>query len=221
LTVTNGTALCHDFGEVTEWPIVRHWKCRVGVKPHRGFESRPLRLGGCSSGMMNVPISPFLQRHRGFWPSHVAGALSLWHSGAFYPWCVSGRHRRLTPAPGPGRGVGDTPGIKWNERNHSADPAAGGRALPMAMGIRAVAGASEEPQAGGKVPNLAGRWWRCCVGAWVRGCQTGRHRPSGRTADTATRTGSVASDGRPTGKPGCSAWATAAYEELASASGLA
>ena len=32
-----------DPGEVTEWPIVRHWKCRVGVKPHRGFESRPLR----------------------------------------------------------------------------------------------------------------------------------------------------------------------------------
>ena len=31
-------------GEVTEWPIVRHWKCRVGVKPHRGFESRPLRF---------------------------------------------------------------------------------------------------------------------------------------------------------------------------------
>src|SRR5438876_10366144 len=33
-----------EFGEVTEWPIVRHWKCRVGVKPHRGFESRPLRF---------------------------------------------------------------------------------------------------------------------------------------------------------------------------------
>src|SRR5262245_35945769 len=31
-------------GEVTERPKVRHWKCRVGVKPHRGFESRPLRL---------------------------------------------------------------------------------------------------------------------------------------------------------------------------------
>ena len=31
-------------GEVTEWPKVRHWKCRVGVKPHRGFESRPLRF---------------------------------------------------------------------------------------------------------------------------------------------------------------------------------
>ncbi len=30
-------------GEVTERPKVRHWKCRVGVKPHRGFESRPLR----------------------------------------------------------------------------------------------------------------------------------------------------------------------------------
>ena len=30
--------------EVTERPKVRHWKCRVGVKPHRGFESRPLRL---------------------------------------------------------------------------------------------------------------------------------------------------------------------------------
>ena len=29
---------------MTEWPIVRHWKCRVGVKPHRGFESPPLRL---------------------------------------------------------------------------------------------------------------------------------------------------------------------------------
>src|SRR5205085_4415551 len=32
------------FGEVTERPKVRHWKCRVGVKPHRGFESRPLRF---------------------------------------------------------------------------------------------------------------------------------------------------------------------------------
>lgn len=31
-------------GEVTERPIVRHWKCRVGVKPHRGFESPPLRF---------------------------------------------------------------------------------------------------------------------------------------------------------------------------------
>jgi hypothetical protein len=31
-------------GEVTERPKVRHWKCRVGVKPYRGFESRPLRL---------------------------------------------------------------------------------------------------------------------------------------------------------------------------------
>ena len=29
---------------MTERPKVRHWKCRVGVKPHRGFESRPLRL---------------------------------------------------------------------------------------------------------------------------------------------------------------------------------
>jgi hypothetical protein len=34
-------------GEVTERPIVRHWKCRVGVKPHRGFESPPLRLPAC------------------------------------------------------------------------------------------------------------------------------------------------------------------------------
>ena len=32
------------FGEVTERPKVRHWKCRVGVIPHRGFESRPLRF---------------------------------------------------------------------------------------------------------------------------------------------------------------------------------
>jgi hypothetical protein len=31
-------------GEVTERPIVRHWKCRVGLKPHRGFESPPLRF---------------------------------------------------------------------------------------------------------------------------------------------------------------------------------
>ena len=31
-------------GEVTEWSIVRHWKCRVRVKLHRGFESHPLRL---------------------------------------------------------------------------------------------------------------------------------------------------------------------------------
>src|SRR3954451_14500965 len=30
-------------GEVTERPKVRHWKCRVGVKPHQGFESLPLR----------------------------------------------------------------------------------------------------------------------------------------------------------------------------------
>src|SRR5262249_34219800 len=32
------------FGEVTERPKVRHWKCRVRVKLHRGFESRPLRI---------------------------------------------------------------------------------------------------------------------------------------------------------------------------------
>ena len=32
-------------GEVTEWSIVRHWKCRVRVKLHRGFESHPLRSG--------------------------------------------------------------------------------------------------------------------------------------------------------------------------------
>src|SRR6185295_7085305 len=31
-------------GEVTERPKVRHWKCRVGVKPHQGFESLPLRF---------------------------------------------------------------------------------------------------------------------------------------------------------------------------------
>ena len=31
-------------GEVTERPKVRHWKCRVRVKLHRGFESHPLRL---------------------------------------------------------------------------------------------------------------------------------------------------------------------------------
>src|SRR5260370_30280295 len=38
------------FGEVTERPKVRHWKCRVGVKPHRGFESRPLRFGTSQHG---------------------------------------------------------------------------------------------------------------------------------------------------------------------------
>jgi len=31
---------------------VRHWKCRVGVKPHRGFESPPLRI---FLAMVNVP----------------------------------------------------------------------------------------------------------------------------------------------------------------------
>ena len=31
-------------GEVTEWPIVRHWKCRVLGNRDRGFESPPLRL---------------------------------------------------------------------------------------------------------------------------------------------------------------------------------
>src|SRR5262245_31482010 len=35
--------MMNSAGEVTERPKVRHWKCRVGVKPHRGFESRPLR----------------------------------------------------------------------------------------------------------------------------------------------------------------------------------
>ncbi len=29
---------------MTEWSIVRHWKCRVRVKLHRGFESLPLRF---------------------------------------------------------------------------------------------------------------------------------------------------------------------------------
>jgi hypothetical protein len=31
-------------GEVAEWPKAQHWKCCVGVKPHREFESRPLRF---------------------------------------------------------------------------------------------------------------------------------------------------------------------------------
>ena len=31
------------FGEMTEWPIVRHWKCRVLGNRDRGFESPSLR----------------------------------------------------------------------------------------------------------------------------------------------------------------------------------
>ena len=31
-------------GEVSERPKERHWKCRMGVKPHRGFKSLPLRF---------------------------------------------------------------------------------------------------------------------------------------------------------------------------------
>src|SRR5262249_33272551 len=52
-------------GEVTERPKVRHWKCRVGLKPHRGFESRPLRL----------PVRAYAQScrpHAGGWPSAAA-----------------------------------------------------------------------------------------------------------------------------------------------------
>ena len=30
-------------GEVSEWPKEQHWKCCMGLKPHRGFESLPLR----------------------------------------------------------------------------------------------------------------------------------------------------------------------------------
>ena len=30
-------------GEVAEWPKAQHWKCCMRLKPHRGFESPPLR----------------------------------------------------------------------------------------------------------------------------------------------------------------------------------
>jgi hypothetical protein len=31
-------------GEVSEWPKEQHWKCCIGLKPNRGFESLPLRF---------------------------------------------------------------------------------------------------------------------------------------------------------------------------------
>ena len=31
-------------GEVSEWPKEQHWKCCMRLKPHRGFESLPLRF---------------------------------------------------------------------------------------------------------------------------------------------------------------------------------
>src|SRR4051812_31808689 len=34
-------------GEVSEWPKEQHWKCCMGLKPHRGFESLPLRIALC------------------------------------------------------------------------------------------------------------------------------------------------------------------------------
>ena len=40
--VTKNT-LISVFGEMTEWPIVRHWKCRVLGNRDRGFESPSLR----------------------------------------------------------------------------------------------------------------------------------------------------------------------------------
>src|SRR5437879_486885 len=45
-----GTSLCHRLnfrteptGEVSERLKEQHWKCCIGLKPDRGFESRPLR----------------------------------------------------------------------------------------------------------------------------------------------------------------------------------
>src|SRR6185437_13820437 len=62
-------------GEVTEWPIVRHWKCRVGVKPHRGFESPPLRFS-------QTIIFSDLSEARTFWPARSASkGFSCWRCG--------------------------------------------------------------------------------------------------------------------------------------------
>ncbi len=43
LPVARPATLLERSGEVTEWPIVRHWKCRVLGNWDRGFESPPLR----------------------------------------------------------------------------------------------------------------------------------------------------------------------------------
>src|SRR5262249_2778606 len=43
-------------------PKVRHWKCRVGVKPHRGFESRPLRF---FLRLLDLRLSGFKMPHLG------------------------------------------------------------------------------------------------------------------------------------------------------------
>ena len=42
---------------MTEWSIVRHWKCRVRVKLHRGFESLPLRYNIRTCGHMAESVS--------------------------------------------------------------------------------------------------------------------------------------------------------------------
>jgi uncharacterized protein DUF4145 len=57
VTQKKATIRVTTFGEVTERPKVRHWKCRVGVKPHRGFESRPLRLQTRTCGKSDPPTA--------------------------------------------------------------------------------------------------------------------------------------------------------------------
>src|ERR1041384_2173863 len=44
LTGSRRRDMMRPSGEVSEWPKEQHWKCCNGLKPVRGFESRPLRL---------------------------------------------------------------------------------------------------------------------------------------------------------------------------------
>src|SRR5947208_2453603 len=41
-------------GEVSEWLKEQHWKCCSGLKPARGFESRPLRFVEVHAGFTGV-----------------------------------------------------------------------------------------------------------------------------------------------------------------------
>ena len=45
----------HISGEMTERPIVRHWKCRVLRNRDRGFESPSLRLSACFAVFRLIP----------------------------------------------------------------------------------------------------------------------------------------------------------------------
>src|SRR4051812_5721576 len=71
-------------GEVTERPKVRHWKYRVGVKPHRGFESRPLRLPACRCATSAWYTGFCLSEHPSELPVCGVRCGVLWRGGGLW-----------------------------------------------------------------------------------------------------------------------------------------